>query len=79
MNLQHSFGCFRKKRNSSVYVRLSEALERVVNSGVPEGCAHFQIALYNSIADGNEGNVSNDLEDLIGRKPTSIRALSLVF
>ena len=51
----------------------SEALERMVNSGVPEGFAHIQIALYNSIADGNEGNVSNDLEDLIGRKPTSIR------
>ncbi|WP_350299079.1 hypothetical protein [Peribacillus frigoritolerans] len=51
----------------------SEALERVVNSGVPEGIAHFQIALYNSIANGNEGNTSNDLEELIGRKPTSIR------
>ena len=51
----------------------SEALERMVNSGVPEGFTHVQIALYNSIADGNEGNVSNDLEDLIGRKPTSIR------
>ncbi|MBM7634257.1 MULTISPECIES: SDR family oxidoreductase [Bacillales] len=51
----------------------SEALERMVNSGVPEGFAHFQIALYNSIADGNEGNASSDLEDLIGRKPTSIR------
>ncbi|MEN1968086.1 SDR family oxidoreductase [Lentibacillus sp. N15] len=51
----------------------SEVLEGMVNSGVPEGFAHFQIALYNSIADGNEGNTSNDLEDLIGRKPTSIR------
>ncbi|MBJ8192009.1 SDR family NAD(P)-dependent oxidoreductase, partial [Bacillus cereus] len=51
----------------------SEALRRMVNSGVPEGFAHFQIVLYNSIANGNEGNVSKDLEDLIGRKPTSIR------
>jgi NAD(P)H dehydrogenase (quinone) len=51
----------------------SEALERMVNSGVPEDFAHYQIAIYNSIANGNEGNVSNDLEDLIGRKPTSIR------
>ena len=30
----------------------SEALERIVKAGVPEGIAHIQIALYNSIANG---------------------------
>lgn len=51
----------------------SEALKLMVESGIPEGVAHFQVALYNSIANGNEGNTSRDLEKLIGRKPVSIR------
>ncbi|PLR85307.1 SDR family oxidoreductase [Bacillus sp. V33-4] len=51
----------------------SEVLNGMLNAGVPEGLAHFQIALYQSIASGKEGNTSNDLETLIGRKPTSIR------
>lgn len=51
----------------------SNALEKLIESGVPEGIAQFQITLYNSIANGNEGNTSHDLEELIGRKPTSIR------
>ena len=46
----------------------SEALEGMVNSGVPEDFAHIQIALYNSIANGSEGNTSNDLERIDWKK-----------
>ncbi|MDQ0219178.1 SDR family oxidoreductase [Peribacillus cavernae] len=55
------------------YVTDSEAFNGMVIAGLPEGLARFQIALYQSIASGNEGNTSGDLEKLIGRKPTSIR------
>lgn len=51
----------------------SEVLEEMIKSGAPEGLAYFQTALYNSIANENEGNTSDDLEKLIGRKPVSIR------
>ncbi|PLR96775.1 SDR family oxidoreductase [Bacillus sp. T33-2] len=51
----------------------SEAFTAMVEAGLPEGLADFQIALYNSIAGGNFGHTSTDLEKLIGKKPTSIR------
>ncbi|RFU60311.1 SDR family oxidoreductase [Bacillus sp. V59.32b] len=51
----------------------SEALAGMIDAGLPEGLAQFQVALYQTIASGKEGNTSTDLEKLIGRKPTTIR------
>lgn len=50
-----------------------KALEELINEKVEKEKAYFLVALYNSIASGNEEHASCLLDKIIGKKPISIR------
>ena len=50
-----------------------QALEKLINAKVEKETAYYIIALYNSMASGNEEHASCLLEKIIGKKPISIR------
>lgn len=51
----------------------ADSLAGMLQAGLPEGLAQFLVAIDSKMAAGTEGHTSHDLEQLIGRKPTSIR------